>query len=162
MKDDIYTVDQVADILELHPKTVRRFIQEGKLKARKVGKQWRIQKSDLKTLIGDEQAGGQEENKAIELKDRTPISQKELRKYKEKVLVSAVVDVFAADKEEAIRLSNSILAVMNSKDPSYGPSRCDYVFYEEELKARFILWGTPAFIGTLLSSISLISDSRTA
>lgn len=159
MKDDIYTVDQVADILELHPKTVRRFIQEGKLKARKVGKQWRIQKSDLQTLIGDEQAGGHEEDRAVELKDRTPVPQKELRKNKEKVLVSAVVDVFVADREEAFRISNSILAVMNSKDPSYGNSRCDYVFYEEELKARFILWGTPAFIGALLSSISLISDN---
>jgi oligopeptide transport system substrate-binding protein len=31
MKNNMYTVDQVAAVLGLHPKTIRRFIQEGKL-----------------------------------------------------------------------------------------------------------------------------------
>lgn len=160
MKDDIYTVDQVADILELHPRTVRRFIREGKLTARKVGKQWRIKEQDLKVLLGDEKAGSRETEEVVEFKDATPVSKKELAEYKEKVQVSAVVDVFVADREEAFRLSNTILAVMNSKDPSYGKKRCHYKFYEEELKARFILWGNPAFVGDLLSGISLMSEQK--
>jgi len=160
MKDDIYTVDQVADLLELHPRTVRRFIREGKLTARKVGKQWRIKEQDLKVLLGDENEGSRETGEVVEFKDTTPVSKEELAEHKEKVQVSAVVDVFVADREEAFRLSNMILAVMNSKDPSYGKKRCNYMFYEVELKARFILWGNPAFVGDLLSSISLISEQK--
>jgi len=74
-----------------------------------------------------------------------------------KVSVSAVVDIFVGDAEEAMRISNSIFAVMNHKDPMYGNARCDYVFYENELKARFILWGTPLFISQLLGLIAEIS-----
>ena len=42
-----YTVDQVAELLNLHPKTLQRYIREGKLKATKLGKSYRITGHDL-------------------------------------------------------------------------------------------------------------------
>jgi excisionase family DNA binding protein len=49
-----YTVEQVAERLRLHPKTVLRFIREGRLRATRVGKSYRIVASDLDAFAGVE------------------------------------------------------------------------------------------------------------
>ncbi len=38
MHSYLYTVDQVAERLNLHAKTVRRYIRGGRLKAKRIGK----------------------------------------------------------------------------------------------------------------------------
>ncbi len=43
----IYTVEQVAEMLQVSVQTVRRLIKEKKLKAFRVGTQLRIKKEDL-------------------------------------------------------------------------------------------------------------------
>jgi excisionase family DNA binding protein len=47
-----YSVEQVAELLGLHVKTVRGYVHDGKLKATKVGKQYRITDSDLAAFTG--------------------------------------------------------------------------------------------------------------
>jgi len=42
---------QVAGILGLHYKTVARMIREGRLPASKIGKEWRISRSDLEAFV---------------------------------------------------------------------------------------------------------------
>ncbi len=44
-----YTVERVAEIMQLHPQTVRRMIREGKLRATDLGKKagYRVAASDL-------------------------------------------------------------------------------------------------------------------
>jgi excisionase family DNA binding protein len=46
-----YTVQQISDMLDIHPKTIQRYIREGKLRASKVGKGWRITGHDLSTFV---------------------------------------------------------------------------------------------------------------
>lgn len=155
MKGGIFTVDQVAEMFGFHPKTVRRFIREGKLKAHKVGGQWRIMEHDIKMFMGGENIDHPETNSIKDVKDSRKGPN---RKIQKKIRVSSIVDVFVESKEEALRISSSIFAAMNSKDPAYGDARCDYLFDEHDMKARFILWGTPAFMSTMLSLISIISS----
>jgi excisionase family DNA binding protein len=52
--DEIFTVEQVADYLKVSISTVRRLIKAKKLKAYKVGNQYRIRKADLERLSTDE------------------------------------------------------------------------------------------------------------
>lgn len=47
MSDAILTVAQAAEYLKVCEKTVRRLISNKALSASKVGKSWRIQKSDI-------------------------------------------------------------------------------------------------------------------
>jgi len=44
---DIYTIKEAADYFKVHPQTLRRAIAAGKLKAAKLGKDYRISKADL-------------------------------------------------------------------------------------------------------------------
>jgi excisionase family DNA binding protein len=48
---EVYTVRDVAQRLHLTTETVRDYLQEGKLKGFKVGKQWRVREQDLEAFI---------------------------------------------------------------------------------------------------------------
>jgi excisionase family DNA binding protein len=52
----LYSVDQVAALLGLHVKTVRNYVRDGRLKATRVGKQYRIAREDLESFTGAEPA----------------------------------------------------------------------------------------------------------
>ena len=49
--EQYYTIKEVAKLLKVAYLTVYRWIQSGKLTAYKAGKQYRIEKEDLKTFI---------------------------------------------------------------------------------------------------------------
>ncbi|HJN52222.1 MAG: helix-turn-helix domain-containing protein [Pseudomonadales bacterium] len=142
MQADFHTVDQIAALLELHPKTVRGFIRDGKLHASKIGKQYRITAKDLDLFTGTSSS----------------LAAAPARQQSRKVLVSSVVDVDAIDKDAATRLSNSVMAVMNGKDPSFGQARADVIFYAEDNKAKIILYGGPQFTSRMLELIAAISN----
>ena len=48
---EVYTVRDVAQRLHLTTETVRDYLQEGKLKGFKVGKQWRVREQDLEAFV---------------------------------------------------------------------------------------------------------------
>jgi len=52
MDESLYSVEQVAERLGLHVKTVRNYVKEGRLKAVRIGKSYRISASDLAALTG--------------------------------------------------------------------------------------------------------------
>ena len=167
MPDQILTVEIAAQQLGLHPKTVRKHIQSGKLKAKKIGREWRILSSDLFAFIGKEKSESVDHISTDELKpESVPNSGAGLRSKKagtsnpvhEKIQVTAIIDVFVQNRKEADRLSDSLLAVVNGKDPGYGPVRVDHIFYEIELKERFIVRAGARFTGELLTLLSKISE----
>jgi excisionase family DNA binding protein len=52
MVEEFYSVEQVAGRLSLHPKTVLRYIKEGRLRGTRIGKAYRITRSDLDSFVG--------------------------------------------------------------------------------------------------------------
>lgn len=51
--DKLYTVQEVSDLLKVHHKTVKNYIESGKLKASWFGNRWRIKKEAIKQFIDD-------------------------------------------------------------------------------------------------------------
>lgn len=139
-------------MLGLHPKTVRRFIQEGKLKAGKVGGQWRIAEGDLNGIMGSQSIPDTGESPRVQGSYTAGGSTDE--KPMDKIQVSTVIDVYVDSADEAMRISNTIIAVMNCKDPEYGYARYDHVYFKNEGKARYIFWGQPLFISHILLTFS--------
>lgn len=143
----MYRVREIARILDLHPKTVLRFIREGRIKAHKIGREWRIRKEDLREYAHGELAGGSPEGEsAIPLTDR--------------IHVSAVIELEDGTSEETSRLSNSILAILNGKDPAWGDARYDLIFHPETRRARFVLYGSPQFIRNLLDCLEVLTGPK--
>ncbi|WP_410621202.1 helix-turn-helix domain-containing protein [Amycolatopsis sp. cmx-8-4] len=52
MAQEVYSVEQVATQLGLHVRTVRNYVRDGRLKAVRIGKQYRITAADLAAFTG--------------------------------------------------------------------------------------------------------------
>jgi excisionase family DNA binding protein len=50
----MYSIEEVADMLNVNRNTVRRMLIRGELKGIKVGRLWRIKEEDLKEFLGIE------------------------------------------------------------------------------------------------------------
>lgn len=53
----IYTVGEAAATLKVDAQTIRRMLQQGRLRGRKVGKAWRISESALRRIVAVETMG---------------------------------------------------------------------------------------------------------
>jgi len=53
-----YALEEVADRLGLHVRTVRNYVRSGRLGAVRIGKQYRVSDADLRALTGDPAAPG--------------------------------------------------------------------------------------------------------
>lgn len=49
--EEFYTVEEIAELLKVHDRTVRREIQRGKLKKVMIGTNLRIRRSDLEEYL---------------------------------------------------------------------------------------------------------------
>ncbi|MEF3304970.1 helix-turn-helix domain-containing protein [Paenibacillus sp. GYB003] len=150
----MYTVEQVAAMLELHPRTIRRYIREGRLSASKVGGEWRMREEDV-----DAFAGGI----VLDLHER---SKRDIESFlngdrigaDERMTVCSVLDG-RLEPQEAADLSQRIVAIMNEDDASRGQAKFQYMYLNEEKKSRFIIWGNPSFVGKLLSEVGRIAGT---
>lgn len=88
MEQDLYSVEQVAELLNLHVKTVRNYVREGRLKAVRIGKQYRISGDDLAAMTGRPVASFRPE----------PV------RRERHIEVSSIVEIDAVSPESAERL----------------------------------------------------------
>lgn len=51
MQDRIMTPEQVAEMLQLHPFTVLGYIKDGRLRAARLGRVYRIRESDVNAFL---------------------------------------------------------------------------------------------------------------
>jgi excisionase family DNA binding protein len=48
----MYSLDQVAERLGLHVRTVRAYVRSGRMKAIRIGKQYRVAREELEAIVG--------------------------------------------------------------------------------------------------------------
>ena len=53
LNDDFYTAEELATKLKLNVMTIYRYIKAGKLKAHKIGKEYRITRAEFERFIRD-------------------------------------------------------------------------------------------------------------
>ena len=145
MENSYYTVEQVAELLSLHPKTVQRYIREGKLRASKIGKGWRITGHDLSNF-----AEQKHQDEASVSNDTGTLP----------VTVSAVADIGVTGKDAAIRIMNTLTAALNAKPPEFGPSSLHTQYIKTKSTVRVTLWGGAGFIAVIMDTISSLTENN--
>lgn len=55
--EKFFTTEQVANILQVHPFTILKFIKSGKLKGIKLGRVYRIKESDVQEFLEERMTG---------------------------------------------------------------------------------------------------------
>lgn len=144
MMNSYYTVEQISNILDIHPKTIQRYIREGKLRATKVGKSWRVSGHDLSIFV----EGNSAENPGSKnLGVRS-------------VIASSVIDISGVDKENAMRIMNALSGALSAKPPEYGQSSVQSQYIEYESMFRITLWGDIRFMSVMMDMIASLTEQN--
>lgn len=157
MEEKFYTINEVAELLDMHHKTIRKFITEGSLKANKVGKQWRISEHDLNSFMKVNKNKDIDEEQSLDFS----ISETSSNIKKARINVSTVIDIEEINKEQYMRISNTLIAIMNCKNAEMNNSTINMKYYEKENKLRVLLWGQIKFIEEMLSTVSMLVATQT-
>jgi excisionase family DNA binding protein len=120
-----YSVGQVADLLGLHVKTVRGYVRDGRLKAVRIGKQYRIAREDLEAFTGH----------PVE-----PPARETARRARQ-VEVSSVVQVDAIGPDAVRRLANTLMAAVAVRPDGADRLRLQTVYDEERASLKIIVIG---------------------
>jgi excisionase family DNA binding protein len=134
---ELYSVDQVAQQLGLHVRTVRNYVRDGRLKAVRIGKQYRIAREHLEALTEHPADGSRTESE-------TP------RRHVE---VSSIVEIEGISFESASRVSNALMAAANGRPDAEESLRIDTISDRERARLKVILTGSIAATASLLKFI---------
>lgn len=160
MEEKFYTIDQIAEILGMHHKTIRKFITEGKLRANKLGKQWRISGHDLSLFMEDKNINIKNDDKSESEKIEFSNSDINSSNKTNKINISTVIDINQIDTEEHKRISNMLLALMNSKDSKMRNSTMNIKYYKNDKNLKIMVWGDIEFTNAILDFISTITETN--
>lgn len=125
MSQQPYSVEQVANLLGLHVKTVRTYVRDGRLKAVRIGKQYRIAREDLEAFAGHAVA---------------PPAGETARRHRH-IEMSGIVQVDAIGPDEMSRVSNTLIAAVAGRRPADEPLRVETVYDEERASLKIIVLG---------------------
>jgi excisionase family DNA binding protein len=137
VSQEFYSPEEVAVKLGVHVRTIRRFIGAGKLKATRIGKQYRIAAADLSALAGA---------------DSAPVVPRTRR-----VLVSSVVDIDAISRTESDRITTLVTSVFTSARDSAN-KRIDTLYFEEQGRLRITIHADAGYTASLLGMIDGVLD----
>ncbi|VWB70211.1 DNA-binding protein [Burkholderia arboris] len=126
-----HTVEDTAARLRVHPKTILRFIRDGKLRATRVGRAYRILAADLAAFAPTEPAA--------------PMPRA--------VRVTSIVDIPDASQSLHQYLSRSLHAMASGRTSYVDPVRIDVTFDPAASVVKIIVAATPADTAALMSSL---------
>ena len=139
----MYSVEQVADRLGLHVRTVRNYVREGRLKAVRIGKQYRIAAEDLAALTG---------RPAAEFA-REPV------RRERQVEVSSIVEIDAISPEAANRITNGLVGAAKNHGQEDQALRVESIYNLERGRLKIILTGGIATVISFLRFITVYLEA---
>lgn len=131
--DDLCTVAFAAGQLKVHQKTILRFVRNGRLKATKIGKSYRILRSDLEAFTGVAMPTGGPETASM----------------------TSIIDVPDVAPEKAKTWSRSIMTALNARTNRKPPLRADVIYEPERSHLKVVIVGAPADAISLLGLIRM-------
>jgi excisionase family DNA binding protein len=120
--DELCTVDFAAERLKLHPKTVLRFIHEGRLKANRIGKAYRILRADIEALAG-----------------LPPPAERPA----EEAWITCIVDIPGVGPALAQKWARTLPAVLQGRRDAGPPLRADVIYEPERSHLKIVVVGPP-------------------
>jgi excisionase family DNA binding protein len=135
----MYSLEQVAEALRLNVRTVRHYVRTGRLKAVRIGKQYRVTREALEAVTG---------RAALALRSNA-INAREAD-------VSSVIQIDAVNGELATRIANHLLAAAKAPRDDDSPLRVETIYDEELARMKIIVVGNLPVVGDLFKLITTI------
>ncbi|WIX84463.1 helix-turn-helix domain-containing protein [Amycolatopsis sp. DG1A-15b] len=141
MAQDVFSVEQVAAKLGLHVRTVRNYVRDGRLKAVRIGKQYRITAADLAAFTG------------LPVAERAAAPTAEL---------SGVAEIAGVDRAAADRIATMVVASVNGpRDSGERPLRVETIYDGERATMKIIVLGDLAAGADLLRWVASVTENLT-
>ncbi|MER5481989.1 helix-turn-helix domain-containing protein [Streptomyces sp. NPDC002812] len=134
---ELYSVGEVAELLGLHVRTVRNYVRDGRLKAVRIGKQYRISRADFEALTSLPAPAAEDPSPAREAP----------RRHLE---VSSIVQIDAIGPDAANRLANLVTASAQSPRDTPATLRVQTVYDKERARMKIVILGDAATTADLL------------
>lgn len=132
----MYSPQQVADLLGLHVRTVRRYLREGKLDAVRLGNRYRIPHEALEAFSGRSVGA---------VPDRTEGP---------RIDVSSVVDLQPIDRDTADRITNLLIASAQGRPDDPSRLRLDVSYEPDRERLKVVVSGPIASTSVVLALIT--------
>jgi len=140
---NLYSAEQVAELLNLHVKTVRRYLRDGRLKAKRIGKEYRVTRAALEEFAGQLQPA------------EKPVARTR------HVIASTIIDVDAISPRESDRVTTMIMASLNGRQGEPDLPRVDTIYYPEPARMRITITAGPMLTCELIRMVDvLLRDGR--
>ena len=136
MSEEVYTVEQFAERLKLHPKTVLRFIREGRVRAVKVGKSYRILRSEMEAMTGV-------------VRGAQPAAAR----------VTSIVDIPDVEPDLAQRLARQLPSMRVSQTAHPDPMSLDVAYDTARKHLKVVIVGSPNDTAAMLKMIQVLSEA---
>ena len=145
MSQEMYSVEQVAQRLGLHVRTIRKYVRDGQLTAVRIGKQYRITRADLETFTGQP----------------TPQTAQEAARRRRSVEVTSIVQFDAIDRNTAGRISTMLTASVSGPRDDSDRINIQTGYDEERASMKVVLLGGAASVAELLRLIGMLTEEET-
>jgi excisionase family DNA binding protein len=136
VSEQLFTVEQVAQSLNLHVRTIRNYVAAGKLKATRIGKQYRIARSDLDAFTGGPSPAV--DGRALTVYGRTD--------------ATCVLQIEAISRDSADRLTGALMGAAKAPRASGALLNVSAAYDEERDSLRVVIMS-----GDLRAAADLVS-----
>ena len=137
---ELYSVDQVAERLGLHVRTVRGYVRDGRLKATRIGKQYRIGREDLEAFTGHP----------------VGLSERETVRRQRHVEVTSIVQIDAISPEAADRMVKTLAAAAEGRAEGL---RVESLYFDDLGRLKLILVGDLAAVSQAFALVELLGKA---
>jgi excisionase family DNA binding protein len=140
MQQELFTADEVADRLGLHVRTVRNYVRDGRLKAVRIGKQYRIARADLEAFTGQ---------------PAEPAVRDSVTRHRH-VGVSSIVEIDAISPDAASRVSTLLTGATAHRREGDERLRLETIYDEQRAHLKIVVLAsltTSAYIFGLISAV---------
>jgi excisionase family DNA binding protein len=140
MEETLFTVDQAADYLKLHPKTILRLIREERLRGKRIGKSYRIHRADLDIFAG------------VPEQRAAPSGA---------VRVTSIVEIGGLATAEASRIATALQATLLSRGGGAPAMQMTTAYDTQARTLKLVVIGPPADTAALLDVVPRLAGDGT-
>lgn len=133
--------EEVAEVLNLNVRTIRRYIREGRLSATRIGKQYRIAAADFQAFVG-----------------REPQAQAAVPSRSRRVIVATTVDVHAISPSDGDRVAAMLSGAFSAGHGRSG-ARLESIYYAEQAVLRVVINADLGFTSAVLGLIDTVLEN---
>ncbi len=139
---DLLSIFEIAKRLKLHVKTVRNYVREGRLKAVRIGKQYRISRADVEAFTG------------VPL----PLTDNERARRQRGVDAACVVRIDAISPEDSSHLAATLEAFARRDHVGEAALRVDTIYDKDVGHLQVMLFGGVSGTAAALKLIAAVTE----